>query len=298
LGVYRDFVQEELAIPVIAGRKSEAEKFAGALRTYAIEALMTDGQALQAGTSHHLGQHFARVFDIKYLDSDGQLKYVWQTSWGVSTRLLGAIVMVHGDERGLVLPPRVASIQVVIVPIAPQDTRPGVLAEARAVKAEIEKVARVHLDDREEQSPGWKFNAWELRGVPLRLEIGPQDISKGQVMLVRRDNGEKLAVPRQGLAAAVAGLLESIQAAMFGKAKRHLEQRTREVSSLAELEAMLAEGGGFAVAGWCGEGACEAQIKQRSGATVRVLTEDDPAGRVCLCCGRPAKLVAYLARAY
>ncbi|MDP2872746.1 MAG: proline--tRNA ligase [Bacillota bacterium] len=298
LDVYRDFVQDELAIPVIAGRKSEAEKFAGALRTYAIEALMTDGQALQAGTSHNLGQHFAKVFDIQFLDTDGQLKHVWQTSWGVSTRLIGGLVMVHGDERGLALPPRIAPVQVVVVPIAPKPAREAVLREAALVAGSLGKAARVHVDDREEQTPGFKFNYWELRGVPLRLEIGPRDIASGQVVLVRRDTGAKLTAPRGELATLVPRLLEEIQGAMLARATSFREAHTRDVAGIDQLESFLAGTGGFARAGWCGEHSCEAQIKQRTGATIRVLVPDGAAGHTCLVCGAQARETAYFARAY
>jgi prolyl-tRNA synthetase len=298
LGVYRDFMEGWMAMPVITGQKTESEKFAGALRTYAIEALMTDGQALQAGTSHNLGQHFARVFDIKFLDDDGQQKYAWQTSWGVSTRLIGALVMVHGDERGLASPPRIALIQVVIVPILPKASREQVLAEAGLLRDELGQAFRVRLDDRAEQSPGWKYNEWELRGVPLRIEIGPRDIAAGTVTVVRRDNGLKQSVARGVLSATISTELESIQQGMYDRALAYRESRTWDIGSQAELEAMGAAGGGFARAGWCGSAECEATIKARTGATIRVLAADSPAGRTCLCCGGPATQVAYFARAY
>jgi prolyl-tRNA synthetase len=298
LDIYRDLVEKELAIPVIAGRKSETEKFAGALRTYAIEALMTDGQALQAGTSHNLGQHFARVFDIKFLDADGQLKNPWQTSWGVSTRLLGALVMVHGDERGLALPPRVAPVQVVVVPITPRGSRDEVLSAAREVAGSLGAAVRVHVDDREEQSAGWKFNEWELRGVPVRLEIGPKDIARDQVVLVRRDGGARETVARGAAPARVAALLDEVQSCMFAKALAYREAHTRDVSGLDELEAFLEDGGGFARAGWCGGEACEAEVKQRTGATIRVIAADKPSGRRCVKCGAEAEHLVFLARAY
>ncbi len=301
LGVYKDFVETEMAIPVIAGRKSETEKFAGALRTYAIEALMTDGQALQAGTSHNLGQHFANVFDIKFLDDDGQLKLVWQTSWGVSTRLIGALVMVHGDERGLRIPPRIAPVQAVIVPILPKASRDAVLAEARSLRDELAGRFRVQLDDREDQSPGWKFNAWELRGVPLRIEIGPRDVAAGQVTFVRRDDGEKTAVARAGVADAVERTLAEVQTTMFDQALAYRESHTCDIETLADLERMLAAGGGFGRAGWCGDAGCEARIKAETGATIRVLADDggtSSENRKCLGCGTPAKHLAYFARAY
>lgn len=299
LDLYRDFVESDMAIPVLSGRKSESEKFAGALRTYAIEALMTDGQALQAGTSHNLGQHFAEVFDIKYLDDDGQLKKVWQTSWGVSTRLIGALVMVHGDERGLCLPPRIAPYEVVIVPIQPKAAREQVLREARAVRDQLLGHFRTHLDDREGQSPGWKFNEWELRGVPVRLEIGPRDVQQEQVTVVRRDTGDKVALPRLDLVDGLQELLATIQSDMYQRALAYREERTRDVGSVEDLLAMLAAGGGFGRAGWCGDEACEANIKARTGATIRILaTEEDPSGLTCLVCSSPARHVGYFARAY
>jgi len=298
LDIYRDFVETEMAIPVIAGRKTESEKFAGALRTYAIEALMTDGQALQAGTSHNLGQHFAKVFDIKFLDDDGQLKYAWQTSWGVSTRLIGALVMVHGDERGLAIPPRIAPVQVVIVPILPKATRDEVLAKAGALRDVLSKQFRVKLDDREAQTPGWKFNEWELRGVPLRIEIGPRDIAAGTVTMVRRDTGAKLPVALDQIESVVASELADIQRSMYERALAYRVNRTQDIASQAELEAMIAAGGGFARAGWCGSADCEARIKAETGATIRVLATDDPQGLRCLCCDKPAEHVAYFARAY
>ena len=298
LDIYRDFVQDDLAIPVLTGRKTEKEKFAGALRTYSIEALMADGQALQAGTSHNLGQHFAKVFDIQFLDDDGALKHAWQTSWGVSTRLIGALVMVHGDERGLCLPPQIAPYEVVIVPILPKAARDEVLAAAKELSAELGADHRVRLDDRVEQTPGWKFNEWELRGVPVRLELGPRDLAKGQVTLVRRDSGEKLAVPRHRAKEAVGELLAEVQAALFERARAHRDARTKEVASLDQLAALLGAGGGFGRAGWCGDAGCEAEVKAQTGATIRVLAEEDPAELGCLLCTGAAKHVAYFARAY
>jgi prolyl-tRNA synthetase len=298
LDIYRDFVETEMAIPVIAGRKTESEKFAGALRTYAIEALMTDGQALQAGTSHNLGQHFAKVFDIKFLDDDGQLKYAWQTSWGVSTRLIGAMVMVHGDERGLAIPPRIAPVQVVIVPILPKASRDEVLAKAAVLRDVLSKQFRVKLDDREAQTPGWKFNEWELRGVPLRIEIGPRDIAAGTVTMVRRDSGDKQPVALDQVESVVAAELADIQRSMYERALDYRVEHTQDIANQAELEAMIAAGGGFARAGWCGSADCEARIKAETGATIRVLAPDDPGEFRCLCCDKPAEHVAYFARAY
>jgi len=300
LEVYRSFVQEHLAIPVIPGRKTETEKFAGAVRTYSIEALMGDGKALQAATSHNLGQGFARVFDITFLDSDGQLKHVWQTSWGASHRLIGALIMVHGDDRGLVLPPRVAPIQVVIVPITTKKAKDEVLERARQLAQDLGKRFRVKLDDREEQSPGWKFNDWEMRGVPLRLELGPRDLAANEVVLVRRDSGEKISVSQTGLLDVVAEVLESVQESLFLKAKRFLEENTRSVSSYDEFKRVLEERRGFIRAGWCGESTCERAIKEETGATIRniPLEGSEPHGETCLHCGQPARHVVYFARAY
>lgn len=299
LEVYRAFVEEELAIPVIAGRKSESEKFAGALRTYSIEALMGDGKALQAGTSHNLGQHFARVFDIMFLDQDGQLKYVWQTSWGVSTRLIGGLIMAHGDDRGLVLPPVIAPVQVVIVPIAPQKDREMVLARARELAASLGAVARVKLDDREEYTPGWKFNEWEMRGVPLRLEIGPRDLAAGQVVLARRDNGVKETAPQDGLVARVEALLAGIQNDLYNKALAFRQTNTHEAANLEELAAIVDTRRGLVWAPWCGEVGCEATIKEQTGATIRNIPFERPEAKGgCVCCGQPAREMVIFARAY
>jgi len=315
LGIYREFVEGTLAIPVIPGLKSESEKFAGALRTYSIEALMSDGRALQAGTCHNLGQHFARVFDITYLDQDGQLKYVWQSSWGVSTRLIGAIVMVHGDDRGLVLPPRVAPLQVVVVPI-PSDAEAGLVA--RGVQGVREALGKAHafgrapvrfrVDDRPEYTPGWKFNDWEMRGVPLRLEVGPRDVKAGQVLAVRRDTGEKLRLPADpdALADAVVDLLERIQAGLFDRAVRFREENTHRVSTLGELKDIVETRRGLVLAPWCGGADCEAKVKEETGATIRCLpfvpggTDIQAArpGTACLVCGSRAAHEAYFARAY
>jgi prolyl-tRNA synthetase len=220
LEVYREFLETEMAIPAVAGRKTEREKFAGALRTYSVEALMSDGRALQAGTSHNLGQHFAKVFDITFLDKDDELKHVWQTSWGLSTRTIGALIMVHGDDRGLVLPPRLAPVQVVIVPILSKKDGARVLDAVRTLAEELKSDLRVNLDDREEYSPGWKYNEWEMRGIPVRIEVGPRDLDKNQVVLVRRDTGEKEFVSREDLPFRLSQLLEQIQADMLERAIR------------------------------------------------------------------------------
>jgi prolyl-tRNA synthetase len=299
LDVYAECVEGTLAIPVLRGQKTEREKFAGAVRTYCIEALMRDGRALQAGTSHNLGQHFAKVFNITYLDKNDQLQYVWQTSWGVSTRLIGALIMVHGDDRGLVLPPKVAPLQVVIVPIGPAGKREAVLARARQLHQELQAICRVHLDDREEYTPGWKFNDWEMRGVPLRLEIGPRDMEKNQVLLVRRDSGEKCAVAQDDLAKTVQDFLAEIQLLLFERARRFREDNTHQVADKEEFDRVMENERGFILAAHCGEDSCELHIKEQTGATIRCLpfTAEPVSGR-CVYCDRPAQQWAYFARAY
>jgi prolyl-tRNA synthetase len=301
LGVYKEFVETELAIPVIAGQKSEREKFAGAEMTYAIEALMSDGKALQMGTSHNLGQHFAKVFNIRYEDRSQALQYVWQTSWGMSTRLIGAVVMAHGDDSGLVFPPNIAPTQVVIVPIAVGNWKESVLPAAREVETTLAaRGIRVRLDAREEFTPGWKFSEYEMRGVPLRLEIGPRDVKQGQVIFVRRDMKAKEPVPLLGLADRVPAVLGDIQASLFRKALKFREESTREIADYAEFKETMEGQRGFIKAAWCGAEACEDRIKEETMATVRVIPLDQGgnAGGACVCCGRGAKIIAYFARAY
>jgi len=300
LDVYREFAENDLAVPVIPGRKTENEKFAGALRTYTIEALMSDGKALQAGTSHNLGEHFARVFDITYLDKDGTLKYVWQTSWGVSTRLIGALIMVHGDDRGLALPPKVAPVQVVLVPIAPKTARETVLPRARQLFSELTAASlRVELDDREEYSPGWKFNEWEMKGVPLRLELGPRDLENGQAVLARRDTGEKIPAPLAGLPQRVAELLTEIQVNMLEKARLFREGNTSRTDDYAEFKRIIEERRGFILSHWCGGSECELAVKEETKATIRCLPfRQDGTGGFCLRCGTESEITAYFARAY
>lgn len=300
LEVYRDFVENDLAVPVITGRKTENEKFAGALRTYCIEALMSDGKALQAGTSHNLGNHFAKVFDITYLDSDGELKMVWQTSWGVSTRLVGAIIMVHGDDRGLVLPPKVAPTQVILVPIAPKKVREEVLPKAAAIYSElIEAGIRAEMDDREEYSPGWKFNEWEMKGVPLRIEVGPRDLEAGVAVLARRDTGEKETVGLAELKTRVPALLEEIQRNMFEKAKTFREENTHRTDDYQEFKRIIEEKRGFVISRWCGDSECELAIKEETKATIRCLPfHSEASPGKCLRCGSESDKLAYFARAY
>ena len=299
LDIYKSFISEDLAIPVLAGRKTEREKFAGAITTYCVEALMTDGRALQAGTSHNLGQNFAKVFDISFLDKDNQLKYVWQTSWGVSTRLIGGIIMVHGDERGLALPPRIAPIQVVIVPIMPPPSQETVLSSAHGVLERLEKICRVELDAREEYSPGWKFNEWELRGVPIRLEIGPRDIKAGKVVLVRRDTGEKTAVPIDNLEEAVTDMLDSVQTGLYARAKRFLDENTHVTDNYAQFKTIMEKQRGLILAPWCENDECEVSVKEETGATIRCIPMNaQPKPSKCIHCGKDTDTWVYFARAY
>ena len=300
LEVYKDFAENELAMPVIDGAKSESEKFAGALRTYSIEALMGDGRALQAGTSHNLGQNFAKVFDIQFQARDKSLQYVWQTSWGVSTRLLGGLIMTHGDDSGLVLPPRVAPYQVVIVPIPRGNWQETVLPKAQAIKAGLEASGiRVMLDARDSYTPGWKFSEWEMRGVPLRLEIGPRDIEKSQVLLVRRDTREKLPADFDGLETCVHELLGQIQNELFKQALKFREEHTVRVSSYEDFQEIMKGRPGFVIASWCGSSACEMQLKTETQATIRNLPFNSSlSDGKCIKCGQPSTTEAYFAKAY
>lgn len=297
LEVYREFAENVLAVPVIVGRKSEKEKFAGALRTYTMEALMLDGKALQAGTSHNLGQHFAKVFDIQYLDRDGELKYVWTTSWGTSTRMVGGVIMVHGDDRGLVLPPKVAPCQAVIVPVAQH--KDGVLEKAQELYSALKETFRVELDDRDTYSPGWKFNEWELKGVPVRLEIGPRDIQKNQAVVVRRDTGEKTEMSLDGIAENLNKLMQDIHNSIYAKALRFREENTHVALTFEDFQNIIEKKPGFVKAMWCGSPACEAEIKAKTGATTRCLPfEQEKLGDTCVVCGEKADKMAYYARAY
>jgi prolyl-tRNA synthetase len=301
LALYKEVAEEVLAMPVVDGQKSESEKFAGASRTYSIEALMRDGRALQAGTSHNLGQNFAKAFEIQFQGRDKTLQHVWTTSWGVSTRLIGGVIMTHGDDSGLILPPRVAPYQVVIVPIQRGNWQETVLPKALEVKAELARHGvRVMLDDRDAYTPGWKFAEWEMRGVPLRLEIGPKDIEKSQVLLARRDTREKASVSMEGLGDAVTRLLDEIQAALYQRALRFREENTHRAASYDEFKRLMEGRPGFVIAGWCGGGDCEAQIKAETQATVRNIPLA-PAGEgpgACVKCAQPAKAAAWFAKAY
>jgi len=275
LEVYRDFVETELAIPVYAGPKSESEKFAGAEMTYAIEALMRDGKALQAGTSHDLGQHFAKVFDITFQDEQGKRQHVWQTSWGLTTRMIGGVIMTHGDDQGLKLPPNIAPHQAVVVPIWRKDAEKSAVLEFTAkVRDALKGKVRVHVDDRDQYSPGWKYNEYELRGVPVRLEIGPRDVAQGSVMSVRRDGRMKEPIPFDQLGERLPALLAEIQAAMFRSALEFRDANTALAKTVEEVEAHFAEKRGFVALPWTGDAAVEARIKERCGATLRCVPID------------------------
>jgi prolyl-tRNA synthetase len=302
LSLYKEFVETELAIPVISGIKSFREKFAGAQETYAIEALMSDGKALQMGTSHNLGQHFSKAFNIRFEDRSQNLQYVWQTSWGMTTRLIGAVIMSHGDDSGLKLPPRVAPTQVVIVPISMGNWKEDILPAAQAIEEGLKKVGlRVLLDTREEFTPGWKFSEYEMRGVPLRIEIGPRDVKAGQAVLVRRDTREKMTLPLDVMASKVPGILEDIQASLFREAETFLRENTRQAGSWEEFKDVMDNQRGFVKSLWCGSDACEDKIKEDTLATIRVIpleTKNEAAPGACVCCGKEAKVLAIFARAY
>ncbi|NIO22772.1 MAG: proline--tRNA ligase [Candidatus Aenigmarchaeota archaeon] len=295
---YKKLVETRLAIPVVIGKKSKSETFAGALYTIALEALMPDGKGLQMGTSHNLGQHFAKVFGIRFLDRDGEKKHAWQTSWGLSTRTIGALAMVHGDDKGLVLPPRIAPIQVIIIPIYDNKTKGKVLKEGGKVRRKLEGKFEVHLDDRDSYSPGWKFNEWELKGVPVRLEIGPKDIRKKQVVLVRRDNGVKKPVKEKGLVKELEKTLEAVQENLFSKARSFLNANTKYAKNFRELERLI-KNRKMARAYWCGSEKCEGKIKEKTGATIRCIKEESAKKEgKCADCGKQSKTIAYFAKAY
>jgi len=302
LALYKEFCETELAIPVLDGRKSLSEKFAGAQMTYAIEALMSDGKALQMGTSHNLGQHFSKAFDIKFEDRSQTLQYVWQTSWGMTTRTVGALIMVHGDDSGLRFPPRIAPVQVMAVPISIGDWKASVLPVAQqAVERLRASGVRVAMDAREEATPGWKFSEYEMRGVPLRVEIGPRDVKSGQAVLVRRDTKAKETVPLASLPERVPAVLDEIQASLLAQARAFLEANIRDAGDYAAFKETLENLRGFVRAHWCGEGACEDRIKAETMATIRIIPIDEDKAKAegpCVACGRKGQAVAYFARAY
>ena len=299
LGVYADFVETDLAIPVWQGQKTPSERFAGAVDTFSIEAMMRDGKAVQAGTSHYLGTNFARGFDIQFLDSDNQLKYVHTTSWGSSTRLIGCVVMVHGDDRGLALPPKVAPRQVVVVPRRPPHQRgKGIGRFKPHVESQKNPGVRVFTDTREDQSAGWKFNEYEMRGIPLRLELGPRDVDAGVAVAVRRDTAEKVQIGLEGAVGHVQRLLDEIQKNMFARALTFRQAHEFRAENLADL-AKVDEQRGFYLAGWCGDDACERRVKEEAGATARNVPLNPPEQmQHCVACGKPAQHTVWYAKAY
>ena len=294
LAIYKEFAENCLAIPVLTGRKTEKERFAGAVATYTMEAMMHDGKSLQAGTSHYMGQNFATAFDIKYLGNEGVLQTAYTTSWGVSTRLIGAIIMTHGDERGLVFPPVVAPVQCVIVPIAAR--KGGVVEACEALKADLEGAGIRTTFDNSENSPGWKFNEWEMKGVPLRIELAPRDIEAGKMLCARRDTFEKVEIPLDNAAEGVKTLLADIQKNMLEKARARRDERIVYANDMSEILAGV-EKGNFVKAGWCGCRGCEDKIKEETAATARVYAEGESAEK-CAVCGKEAKHVIVYARAY
>ena len=296
LNVYADFCEQVLAIPVIKGQKTEKEKFAGAVATYTIEALMHDGKALQSGTSHNFGDGFAKAFGIQFADKDNTLKYVNQTSWGMTTRLIGAIIMVHGDNEGLVLPPKVAPIQVCIIPI--QQKKEGVLDKAYELRDRLSEDFRVKVDDTD-KTPGWKFSEAEMRGYPIRVEIGPKDIEAGKCVICRRDTREKIEVALDELEAKVGEILKTIQKDMLERARAHRDVHTYTAANMEEFEKIFNEKSGFVKAMWCGDQECEDKIKEKLSVTSRCMPfEQEEIAKTCVCCGKPAKKMVYWGRAY
>ncbi len=297
LNLYADFLEDFLAIPVIRGQKTEKEKFAGAESTYTVEALMHDGKALQSGTSHNFGDGFAKAFGIQYSDKENKLQYVHQTSWGVSTRMIGALIMVHGDDSGLVLPPKVAPVQLMVIPV--QQRKEGVLEKAAELRERLGKVCRAKLDD-SDKSPGWKYAEQEMRGIPLRVELGPRDMAENQCVVARRDTGEKVTVSLDDVETVIPQLLETIQKDMFDRAKAHLDSHISDARDYEEFCEAVTAKPGFIRAMWCGDQACEDKIKEETGATSRCIPFHDKKqiSDVCVCCGKPAKTLVYWGKAY
>ncbi|MDE7060185.1 MAG: proline--tRNA ligase [Lachnospiraceae bacterium] len=295
LNIYADFCEQVLAIPMVKGRKTDKEKFAGAEATYTIEALMHDGKALQSGTSHNFGDGFARAFDIQYTDKDNTLKYVHQTSWGLTTRLIGAVIMVHGDNSGLVLPPKIAPTQIVIIPI--QQKKEGVLQKAAEIKERLAKFC-VKIDDTD-KTPGWKFSEQEMRGIPIRVEIGPKDIAANQAVIVRRDTREKIVVSLDEIEKRAGEILDAMQKEMLARALAHRDAHTYEAHTTEEFRDIVANKPGFVKAMWCGDRACEDEIKEKTGATSRCMPfSQERIAETCVCCGKPAKTLVYWGKAY
>ena len=300
LDLYTDFSVNEAAVPVLPGRKSDSEKFAGAVRSYTIEAMMGDTKALQSGTSHNLGQNFARAFDIQYLDAGNQLQHAWTTSWGLSTRFIGAIIMTHGDDQGLVFPPRLAPIQVVVVPIYRDDAEKATVMPVVQRLGQELNAFRVKIDDRDEVTPGFKYNDWEMRGVPLRIEVGPRDVEKGSVMTARRDQpgkpGKKI-LSMENLPAQIGELLDEIQSALLAKATAFRDANIHDTADYDTLKEVVQNG--WAFSWWCGDAACEATVKEETKATIRCIPLAQPEGSgACVVCGKPATEKVYFAKAY
>jgi prolyl-tRNA synthetase len=301
LGIYTDFAENYLAMPVLQGLKTDTEKFAGAVDTYCIEALMQDGKSLQAGTSHFLGQNFAKAFDVKYADKEGKLEYVWATSWGVTTRLIGALIMTHSDDNGLILPPKMAPIQVVIIPIYKGDEEFQKISDkAGEIKSKLEELGiSVKYDDRDTHKPGWKFNEYEFKGVPVRIAIGPRDLKNGVVEVARRDTLEKSSHPSDKIGAVIQEMLENIQQNMYDKALAFREENTTEVSSYDEFKKVLNGKGGFIKAHWDGTAETELQIKQDTKATIRCIPfEGEKQAGKCVFSGKPSAQMVIFAKAY
>jgi len=300
LEIYREVVEEYLAIPVITGQKTKSEKFAGAVDTFSIEAMMKDGRAVQAGTSHYMGTNFAKAFEIQYLSRNNVLELAHTTSWGTSTRLIGALIMVHGDDRGLVLPPKVAPTQVVMIPIGPPKTRDAVVGRADELFAELKQAGiRVKMDDRSDVRPGWKFNEYEMRGVPIRLEIGPRDMENGVCVLVSRITGEKKVVEQANLVEEIQSMLTQVQADMLQRARTFMSDNFYSVDTLDEMKELMENKRGFTLAGWCGSEACEDKVREVTGATSRNIPfQPAEEKHTCLACGEEAKHTVVFARAY
>jgi len=300
LDVYADFAENFMAIPVLKGIKSEAEKFAGALHTYCIEAMMGDKKSLQSGTSHNLGQNFAKAFNTRYQAKDGKQEYVWQTSWGVSTRLVGAIIMVHGDDQGLIMPPKLAPNQIVLVPIwKDESSKNDVLNPANRIADELKKEFSVKFDDREQYSPGWKFNEWEMLGVPVRIELGPKDVENESVVMVRRDTGEKITVKWEDVPATAGRLLNEIHDNLYNRALKFREENTFIIDDYNSFKDRIDSEGGFYSAHWCGSRECEEKIKNETMATIRLIpmNQEKENGK-CLYCSKPSEQRVILAKAY
>ncbi|TFG63422.1 MAG: proline--tRNA ligase [Spirochaetales bacterium] len=300
LGVYKQFAEEYMALPVLAGIKSESEKFAGAVDTYAIEAMMQDKKALQAGTSHFLGQNFAKAFDVTFQTRNGSLEPVWASSWGVSTRLVGALIMAHSDDNGLVLPPRLAPTEVVVIPIYKNENKTDVLNYAGGIHEKLKARFRTVFDDDDQNSPGWKFTEWEMLGVPVRVEIGPKDMANGNVMLVRRDTREKKSVKAEQAEAVIQDLLTDIHRNLYNKALKFRNDNTSDIASYKDFTDFFEKDSGFAVAAWCGSRECEAKVKEETKATIRIVPETDPSTltKGCVVCGSKAQALPVFAKSY